>query len=54
MHGVKNSTTKELKSLEITQAFAEYKIRHEGDLGNDFSNWTYNIQRLIKAKKNKK
>ena len=54
MNDQKVSPAKKLTSLEITQAYAEYKTRREGDLDNDLSNWTYNIQRLIKSRKGKK
>ena len=36
---------KRIKALEITQAYAEYKTRHTGDLDSELINWTYNIKR---------
>ena len=33
------------KSIEITQAYAEYKIRHAGDLDEDLADWEYNLMR---------
>jgi len=45
---------KKLKPLEITYAYAEYKIRRECDLDSDLANWTNNILQLMKIKKGKK
>jgi len=47
-------TPKKLRQLEITYAYAEYKIRREGDLDRDLDNWTNNILNLIKIQKSKK
>ena len=50
----KVSAAQTLRALEITHAYAEYKIRHEGDLDSDLTNWADNIMNLINAKKSKK
>ena len=47
-------TMKKLKPLEITYAYAEYKIRRECDLDSDLENWTNNILQLMKTRKGKK
>ena len=47
------SSTERLKALEITQAYAEFKIR-QGDLGEDIVNWTNNIMRFIENEKTEK
>ena len=47
------STNERLKALEITQAYAEFKIR-QGDLGDDIVNWTNNIMRFIENEKTEK
>jgi len=43
-----------IKALEITHAYAEYKMRHTGDLDDDLANWANNIKRFIEIKKAKK
>jgi len=40
--------------LEKDLAYAEYKTRHAGDLDADLSDWTYNLSRLVAAKKKPK
>jgi hypothetical protein len=45
---------KRIKDLEITKAYAEYKIRHAGDLDADLANWVNDISRFIAVKKSKK
>ena len=45
---------KRFKALEITRAYAEYKIRSAGDLDADLSEWLNNISRLIAIEKAKK
>jgi len=45
---------KKPKPLEITYAYAEYKIRRECDLDSDLANWTNNILQLMKTRKGKK
>ena len=55
MDSVKVSSPKKtFKALEITRAYAEYKIRRTGDLDADLSNWVSNITRLIAVEKAKK
>jgi len=44
---------KEDKVLEKNLAYAEYKMRHAGDLDADLSDWAYNLSRLIASKKTK-
>jgi len=44
---------KRIKDLEITQAYAEYKMRSAGDMDGDLINWTFNIKRLIIKEKNR-
>ena len=45
---------KRIKALEITHAYAEYKIRHAGDLDNDLANWANNIMRFIENERAEK
>ena len=49
-----SAAEKRIKALEITRAYAEYKIRHAGDLDGDFHNWTNNIIRFIQIEKDGK
>ena len=52
MNNVKESLTKKnIKALEITKAYAEYKIRRTGDLDSDLANWENNISYIIKKAK---
>ena len=44
-------TINRIKALEITQAYAEYKMRSTGDLDGDLMNWTYNLMRSIRKEK---
>jgi hypothetical protein len=48
------SAKKQMRDLEITKAYAEYKIRHAGDLDADLANWVNDISRFIAVKKTKK
>ena len=48
------SAKKRIKDLEIKKAYAEYKIRHTGDLNIDLDDWVSNITELIAVKKGKK
>ena len=43
----------EIRCLMITLAYAEYKIRHAGDLDNDLCCWTDNIVRFIQKEKSR-
>jgi len=45
---------KNIKALEITKAYAEYKIRYAGDLDEDLANWVNNLTRVIAIEKSKK
>jgi len=45
---------KDDKILEKDLAYAEYKMRHAGDLDADLSDWAYNLSRLIATKKKPK
>ena len=49
-----SSAEKRIRALEITRAYAEYKIRHAGDLDDDLADWTSNITRFIANEKVKK
>ena len=40
-----------IKSLEVTRAYAEYKMRSAGDLDSDLVNWTLNIMRFLEFEK---
>ena len=46
-------TFKEIKALEITHAYAEYKTRFSGDMGEEFANWPGNLLKVIKSEKRK-
>jgi hypothetical protein len=48
------SAKKSIKNLEITKAYAEYKIRHAGDLDADLANWVNDITHFIAVNKAKK
>ena len=48
------ATEKRIEALKITQAYAEYKTRHAGDLDSDLSNWANNIKRYIENKRQTK
>jgi len=48
------SAKKRMKDLEITKAYAEYKMRYAGDLDADLANWVNDIARFIAIKKAKK
>jgi hypothetical protein len=48
------STLKRIKAMEITQAYAEYKMRITGDLDSDLNNWMDNIRLFIENEKAKK
>ena len=45
---------KELKALEITHAYAMYKVRFAGDMGDDLANWPNDLLRFIKTKQRRK
>ena len=49
-----SASEKRIKALEITKAYAEYKLRHAGDLEGDYSEWPYNLSRFIEKEKAKK
>ena len=46
-----SSIKKNIRALEITKAYAEYKIRHTGDLDADLVDWKNNIMCIIKKAK---
>ena len=48
------ATQRQIKPLEITQAYAEYKLRHAGDLDNDLAYWPQNVMRFIQLEKAKR
>jgi hypothetical protein len=49
-----SSAEKRIKALEITHAYALYKIRLAGDLDDDLSDWVNNITRSIEKEKAEK
>lgn len=44
---------KRIKNLEITRAYAQYKMRSAGDLDNDLINWNYNLMYTIENEKSR-
>ena len=48
---VSTADQKRIKSLKITQAYAQYKMRSAGDLDGDLINWTFNIMRFVENEK---
>jgi len=48
------ASPRQIRSLEITQAYVLYKQRHAGDLGSELMFWTDNISHFIKIQKNKR
>ena len=42
-------TLKDIKALEITHAYAEYKTRFAGDMDDEFANWPGNLLKLLKT-----
>ena len=53
-HRVFSDAEKRIKALEVTKAYAEYKLRHAGDLEGDYSGWPGNLTRFIEKEKAKK
>ena len=49
-----SAADKRIKALESTHAYAEYKIRHTGDLDSDLGNWLNNIMLSIEIVKHTK
>ena len=47
------SSLKRIKNLEITRAYAQYKMRSAGDLDNDLKNWNYNLMYSIENEKSR-
>ncbi|MCL2277182.1 MAG: hypothetical protein FWC21_04730 [Treponema sp.] len=42
-----------IQELKITKAYAEFKVM-AGDLGPEYDNWIYNIEKTIETLKTKK
>ena len=45
---------KRIEALKITHAYAEYKMRHAGDLDAEFTDWANNIMYFLDDKKHEK
>jgi len=53
-HKVSSPAEKRIKALEIAHAYAEYKIRHAGDLDGDLANWANDLKGFIEKEKAEK